>query len=381
MGKAFWGLGLAVLALIADAGPAQAQTIFANGFEESCTADTDGDRLVNCQEANLGTSITLPDTDGDGLADGDEVLGTLGGLNLPAMGVNPRRKDLLVEMDWTEEAFECPQHSHRVTAQTIDEVRIFFAATPISNPDGSTGINFIADYGQGGAFTGGNFIAIPDGITTPLEAPYFNYKAANFAPNRRGYFRYQLQGHRWAYGTGSSGWASIQGDDGVVTLNCKTDVPGWVRNTIIHEFGHNLGLHHGGNSGCNYKPNYNSLMNYNHQFYGLDMNCDRTPDGVNNIGYSDGSRSTLDHQAMNESAGICPPGHPQHKAIDWNGNGTIDPGTYVYGGVLTDCGANFNPVTDFNDYAALLLPPKTPQNGGAAPPAEASGSCPPIPEP
>ncbi|MCL4803496.1 MAG: protein kinase [Anaerolineae bacterium] len=36
--------------------------------------DTDGDRLVDTQEAVLGTDPNNPDTDGDGLSDGDEVL-------------------------------------------------------------------------------------------------------------------------------------------------------------------------------------------------------------------------------------------------------------------------------------------------------------------
>jgi hypothetical protein len=44
--------------------------------------------------------------------------------------------------------------------------------------------------------------------------------------------------------------------------------------TLMHELGHNLGLHHGGGLGfgasvLNYKPNYLSVMNYNHQFTGV----------------------------------------------------------------------------------------------------------------
>ncbi|MBF9014788.1 MULTISPECIES: hypothetical protein [unclassified Oceanispirochaeta] len=39
--------------------------------------------------------------------------------------------------------------------------------------------------------------------------------------------------------------------------------------TIMHEFGHNLGLNHGGNETLNYKPNYYSIMNYLYQLSGL----------------------------------------------------------------------------------------------------------------
>ena len=67
------------------------------GSSKSCvpTTDTDGDRLPNAVETNngtyvsaasTGTSPTLADTDGDSLRDGDETLGTTGGLNLGALG-------------------------------------------------------------------------------------------------------------------------------------------------------------------------------------------------------------------------------------------------------------------------------------------------------
>jgi len=36
--------------------------------------------------------------------------------------------------------------------------------------------------------------------------------------------------------------------------------------TIMHELGHNIGLSHGGNDSINCKPNYVSVMNYDHQF-------------------------------------------------------------------------------------------------------------------
>jgi outer membrane protein OmpA-like peptidoglycan-associated protein len=41
---------------------------------ESCKADDDKDGLTNCEEKLLGTDPNNPDTDGDGLSDGDEVM-------------------------------------------------------------------------------------------------------------------------------------------------------------------------------------------------------------------------------------------------------------------------------------------------------------------
>ena len=82
--------------------------IFGSGFESlfSCqdSNDNDGDGLLNCYETNTqvyvdaqntGTDPNNADTDGDAISDGDEVLGTLAGLDLPAMGANPLVKNIL----------------------------------------------------------------------------------------------------------------------------------------------------------------------------------------------------------------------------------------------------------------------------------------------
>ena len=196
--------GLLALGMFLPWGTAAGQQLFGDGFEESCLIDADNDRLSNCEEAIRGLNYFDNDTDGDGLADGDEVLGTVGGLNLPAFGVNPRHKDFLVEIDWTDESFECDQHSHRPNDLVIGEVKTFYSLLPIPNPDGKSGINYIADYGQGGAFTGGNFVETGDGVVTFTELTE-TYWPVEFAVNRRGYFRYSMHAHRWDYNEGSSG--------------------------------------------------------------------------------------------------------------------------------------------------------------------------------
>lgn len=359
------------------------EEIYKDGFEVRCSlVDVDQDRLTGCEELTLGTNALKEDTDGDGLLDGDEVLGTVRGLDLPAMGVNPRRKDLLVEMDWTDEASDCPQHSHRPTTEVIERVRAFYAAAPVSNPDGSTGIHFIADVGQGGPFTGGNFIAIPGGVTSNLGEPYRAWKATNFATNRQGYFRYQLHGHRTSTNPAEDqgGVAAGSGDDSIVTMHCDRSA----RNTFIvtvHELGHNLGLGHGGADDQHGKPNYNSVMNARY-IDGLDVDCDTFADvTADHVAYSDGSRNTLDPEAVDEALGVCKPDRPQHKPIDWNCNGVIDPGTVV-DPLLRGFGTV---VSDHDDYAALRIPPFAPQDRGEpmidklgsipGAPARISGPC------
>ena len=77
--------------------------------------------------------------------------------------------------------------------------------------------------------------------------------------------------HRYDTSSGSSGQAEIAGDDLIVSLQCSGQATVSVANTIVHELGHNFGLRHGGFESINYKPNYNSVMNYKYQFAGSDL--------------------------------------------------------------------------------------------------------------
>ncbi len=341
-------------------------TLLLNSSSDSGCADTgdaDNDRLLNCVETNTGVFVNAdntgtdpnnPDTDGDSIKDGDEVLGTLAGLDLPAMGLNPLQKNILLEYDWFNDSLECTSHSHRPTAAATAAVSAAFANAPNSNPDGSTGITVIHDYGQGGAFTGGNLISDPDGIIVGgvSGSEFLNHKSAHFAANRNGYFHYILLPHRYNTNSDSSGQAEVNGDDLIVSLYCYGSDSN-VAHTVMHELGHNLNLRHGGNVNCNYKPNYNSVMNYKFQFPGADNNCDATGDGV--LDYSDGSRFSLNENSLNENIGVC-----GFAAIDWNGNSTIEsPVVYDINSSdsyqVINCGGTYTTLTDHNDWSALAF--------------------------
>ncbi len=328
--------------------------------ESSCdlSKDSDNDRLPDCYETNTGvflsnldtgTDPNKADTDGDAINDGDEVLGTQAGLDLPGMGVSPVHKDLLVEYDWFEDEFPCNSgepHTHRPTEAIVNLVSAGFASAPadlINNPDGQPGVNVIHDYGQGGLFTGGNFIDDSDGIIDGIpdqnsqqDGIYFeNIKNQNFDANRRGYFYRVLLAHAFGeFSNTVSGTSELPGDDTIVATRCGEENfhPGAttelvIANTIMHELGHNLGLRHGGgqflNSGpdMNYKPNYNSVMNYRFQFPGIDSDssCDSQPDGI--IGFSNGTRLSLDESNLDETLGVC-----GNIPIDFSGDGFFDVG-------------------------------------------------------
>jgi len=323
------------------------------------TTDTDGDRLVDSVESNdgtylgpndTGTNPNVADSDGDGIKDGDEVLGTAAGLNLPALGFQPNHKDIAFEFDWFNDNLDpgtCASHSHRPTSAILTRLSNAFAAGPVTNPDGVNGVHVIGDYGQGGAFTGGNLVADADGVIAGgvNGTDYNAIKAANFDTKRQGIFHYVEMPHRYNTNSNSSGQAEIAGNDMIVSIYCYTDTVS-VANTIMHEVGHNLGLRHGGDADLpNYKPNYNSIMNYQYQFPGIDSNCVLGGDGI--LDYSRGTRLPLAETALFEPNGMC-----NSVGIDWNGNGTFDSAAVAADingdGVQTT-------LTDFNDWANISL--------------------------
>jgi hypothetical protein len=325
--------------------------------------DSDNDRLPDAAETNTGiyidsgntgTDPNNPDTDGDGIEDGDEVLGTLAGLDLPAMGTSPLRKDLLLEYDWFDDSNDCEAHTHRPAAAAIASASAAFSSSPVTNPGVTTGVNLINDYGQGGAFTGGNLISDEDGVIAGgvSGTDYKTYKAANFAANRNGYFHYVLLPHRYNTSGSSSGQAEVNGDDLIVSLQCYNSNRN-VSHTILHEVGHNLNLRHGGNTNCNYRPNYNSVMNYRYQFPGVDNDC--TPPGNGVLNFSIGDRITLDENNLDENNGTCGPGYPW----DWDGSSTIDSSIAFnineYDSEVGQCGGTLTTLSDYNDWANILF--------------------------
>lgn len=332
---------------------------------QTCTdmGDNDGDRLLNCYETNTGVFVNAlntgtdpnkADTDGDAIGDGDEVLGTLDGLDLPAMGLNPLRKNILLEYDWFDDSLQCAAHTHRPTAAIIARFSNAFANSPSSNPDGSTGITTINDYGQGGAFTGGNLIDDDNGVIASgvSGVEYKNHKRANFAENRNGYFRYVLLPHRYNTSSGSSGQAEVPGDDMIVSLQCSKSTSS-ISNTIMHELGHNLNLRHGGDTNCNYKPNYNSVMSYRYQFPGVDTNCNVSPDGV--LDFSRDNNRNLNENNLNENLGVC---NSPIRAVNWDDNSSIQSSVKFdinsgESNQLSRCGGIFTVLEDHDDWGNM----------------------------
>lgn len=130
-------------ALIGDDGDPVSGVWFPGGVS-STTIEGDGDD----DRAGLSVRVEVSganDADGDGLLDSWETSGLdIDGdgtidLDLPAWGADPLRKDLFLELD--------SANGMNIGREDIQAMKNAFAVAPVSNPDGSNGINLWIDTG------------------------------------------------------------------------------------------------------------------------------------------------------------------------------------------------------------------------------------------
>jgi hypothetical protein len=324
------------------------------------------------------------DGDADGIPDSAEVSGgTFTGLDLYAMGARVGIRDVFIELDHMNSSD--PGLNPQKAA--LDKMVTAFA---------SKNIALHIDAGNAFALTfdpinynlGNSKSVLPYSLSIGLSASdgrlsnVYELKSQNFEFSRNLIFHYMVMGSSQELdGTaGSSGYAEIAGNDGVVTfggwgLNANTPtntniLTNYQAATIMHEFGHNLGLNHGGFESENYKPNYLSIMNYLYTLrcLGPTTGANAADRYMQNLGfgtlalvndetttncgmdYSDGSSSNLDENHLNENAGMG----RGVALIDWNNNQTTE----------TDLAFNINPnwngaqtiLSDYNDWANIILP-------------------------
>jgi hypothetical protein len=273
------------------------------------------------------------DSDGDGLMDDWETNGltvSVGGVDefvdLPAMGANPQHKDAFVEIDYMG-APAPGGHTHRPAAAAIQTIVNAFNNAPVSNPDGTTGIHLHVDYGSTAPLTWGSTptwgtlshadeIAHTTNLGTSVGSNY-NWSAFDvikqdhFTPGRAAVFHYNVWAHDLAIAFGGTSGISRNStgadfgsgsSDFIVSLGSWTGQTGSENEqagTFMHEFGHNLGLRHGGVDHTQWKPNYLSVMNYAMQTRGLIINST-----VGNFDYSRYDLADLDENNLNETVGI-----------------------------------------------------------------------------
>lgn len=296
--------------------------------------DIDGDGITNTLEQTGlrdGAGNLVLDADGDPAAD------------FPALGANPCRKDLFVEVDYQGAAAD--GHDHRPAQQAVDDVTAAFDDAPITAQSG--GCPFAGYQAKNGIHIG---VVVDDALpaeTTSTDAngntvingvDCSTRSLGRFDPARRPYFLYSMWVHTLRGDSTSGEGPCSDGRSFMVSLGYWSGQNGTLRDqagTFMHELGHLLGLGHGGDSGINLKPNYLSVMNYSFQ---TDA---RVP-----LDYSRSALPELDETTLDENAGIAGPSSWKTKwwgpqptfqypsvstplsaangKLDWNQNGSFN---------------------------------------------------------
>ena len=239
----------------------------------------------------LTNTATLADTDGDGLPDIWEEQGVVLAdgteIPLPDWGADPERPDLFMQLNWmsseydtlkcdTRAARECAsanRTSYAPSKQGLDDLVDLFADHGIAlHIDAGEHYTNIPNYSD---VHGGETLEYRDFYFDPSEFEAFQLiDTINNLVDRANIFRPGVLGDRMRAGSNATG-LSLVGDNSFYVAN-----PGGrandeqVRNTILHEFGHTLGLRHWGAQqyvtdiaeGSPMQAGYQSVMNYDHQF-------------------------------------------------------------------------------------------------------------------
>ena len=331
-----------------------------NNTDTNTAQDWKGSLFPTPDGVNDLTNCEL-DEDGDGIPDCAEVEGaTYAGMPLYKWGARQDQKDIFIEIDHMRSLDKgiTPQR------EALEKVKAAFAKHDyvIHFDTGSlyhseAGISQ-DDFDLGG----GNEVPFAKSIafktTRQVQTSFYDYKAKHMDLRRRQVFFYMLFANsQEASGLrGSSGIAELNGNDTIITLGdwnltrqteATTNVLiNFQASTIMHEFGHNLGLDHGGDNSINNKPNYYSIMNYLYQLPGLSTIGNREGDRfymhafpknkscanqalINGpqddyhnfkIDYSNGTGKSIDEAHLNEAQGI---GRDITSGIDFNCNGTL----------------------------------------------------------
>lgn len=349
---------------------------------------------VYCEEqsGNCSSPVTqlCGDSDGDGLwdlwekqgVDGDDD----GAADTYLPGANTLRKDVFVELDWLQsdgnrdgDYSDKEDHSHAPQRDALETAIRTYASAPVSNPDGTTGIQLHIDVGalfgehavfevtgasgvtgSYGDLGGGNAIDELGLETISTRQQVKDIKNQYFDERRRKAFRYALFTHYYTDCKGGFSWTpannlvvSLGGTKADGSACFGKDANGFSVGTVnqqaasfVHELGHALGRFHGGEQRSNSKPNYYSEMNYLYNFGHVPRSPTRPDLLPGGLDYSRIALPALDEDSLDECAGYDA-GLLGFGAIDFDGDGVLE-------GATCPAPNNSNVAADLNGEALCL---------------------------
>ncbi|MPZ23347.1 MAG: hypothetical protein GEU28_07340 [Dehalococcoidia bacterium] len=312
---------------------------------------------------SAGAPASLPDNDNDGIPDRWERTRTDRGLNIKALGAVPWRKDVFIEVDYAR-----AWHRNLLTCESLDTIYDMFADAPVANPRGGPGITVHIDAGKncpGGPrnynYGGSRLTRLKispltgscNGAAQAFSTGFDNgNQMAVMPPRRENIFHHVLFADRInpasCPGGGVLGIArAIPGRQFIVGvlphMIFEERLVPEILGTFVHEWGHNLGLKHGGNifpSGSfndnPWAPNHMSVMSYIHAggiFATANLSSPRIFDyqrlpipalNENHLREPVGLRAFWLQAAGYKVAFFCPNGdfkisrRPANRRVDWN---------------------------------------------------------------
>jgi hypothetical protein len=340
---------------------------------------------LNPGDCGFGGLPTMHDTDGDGLPDNWETYGIWAGdirlANLPSLGARPDHKDIFLRIDGEAGGFLSSAAQNKVISS--------FAIAPVTNPDGHNGIAVHFLHGDTVSAAESDALRTSDG-SADYQKIFEHWTAGSFW---EAYFAHYVLSVHWSGLDFTGQSASIPSQvlllnfcdrrDLTRYLTCKKPSDDFQATTLMHELGHNLGLHHGGNDDMNFKPNYLSIMNYSF--------ADPDRAGIPGIGitysrWGTDSLNLLDEASIAEKDGVivkdgssvpsgaktvyyCPKNGatkvvPVGQPIDWNCDQKIAdtresaninyPAPWRKGGGIPDLAA-LSRLTPYDDWAHLVF--------------------------
>lgn len=263
-----------------------------------------GETLTANATFTFETQESAIDSDRDGLPDLWEEQGvTLAdGTRLPLheWGADPHRPDIFLQMNWmrseyeTLDCFSRPEHAECLEAKTTSYRPARKSFDELVERFGEHGIALHIDAGEYYSNIP-NYGARHGGETEDYEEYYFKStipglrmvnNVNRLLGQRSAVFHSGVVGGMMNPGNYSVG-VSLLGDNGFyVAKHERMTKESQLRNTIMHELGHNLGLNHNGAAAAagqvpdvDYLPNYKSVMNYLYQFSYFDYSDEESVSG------------------------------------------------------------------------------------------------------